>query len=142
LETFTLVSITITNMSKATQVERVSSTPGGVIGAVRAVFLGFVSVPPPRSKNQNNMIMKTQSSNRQSWAALVASLGFLVVAATSAHADYQSIVLADNPLAYYALTPATDPAGDSPDLSGNGNDGYAFQISATNGPSAYIPNAA
>jgi hypothetical protein len=56
--------------------------------------------------------------------------------------NYQSAVLADNPLAYFALNPAADPSGTSPDLTGNGNDGEASDITATNGPSPYITNAA
>ncbi len=57
-------------------------------------------------------------------------------------ADYQSVVLGDHPLAFYALNPATDPADTSPDLTGNGNDGFAYGITPAIGPSAYITNAA
>jgi autotransporter-associated beta strand protein len=56
--------------------------------------------------------------------------------------NYQSAVLADNPLAYYALNPASDPSGTSPDLSGNGNNGQAANLTAAAGPSPYITNAA
>jgi autotransporter-associated beta strand protein len=56
--------------------------------------------------------------------------------------NYQSAVLADNPLAFYALNPATDPSGVSPDLTGNGNDGTANQITPAIGPTPFITNAA
>jgi hypothetical protein len=56
--------------------------------------------------------------------------------------NYQSAVLADNPLAYYALNPGSDPSGVSPDLSGNGNDGNAYEITPATGPTPYITNAA
>lgn len=62
--------------------------------------------------------------------------------AAGAHADYQSTVLGDNPLAYYALNPAVDGTSTAPDLTGNGNNGAAANIAPATGPSAYITNAA
>ena len=56
--------------------------------------------------------------------------------------NYQSAVLADNPLAFYALNPASDPSGTSPDLTGNGNNGSASSITPATGPTPYITNAA
>jgi len=56
--------------------------------------------------------------------------------------NYQSDVLGDNPLAYYALNPGSDPSGVSPDLTGNGNNGSANDITPATGPSPYITNAA
>ena len=73
---------------------------------------------------------------------LLAAAGVALMMAATARADYQSTVLADSPLAYYALNPASDPSGVSPDLTGNGNDGVAANITAATGPSAYITNAA
>lgn len=65
-----------------------------------------------------------------------------LMVAAAARADYQSTVLTDNPLAFYALNPAVDGTSTAPDLTGNGNDGVAVNIAAATGPSAYIPNAA
>jgi autotransporter-associated beta strand protein len=69
-------------------------------------------------------------------------MGLMLMSAAAVRADYQSTVLGDNPLAYYALNPASDPAGVSPDLTGNGNNGAAANIAAVPGPTAYITNAA
>jgi len=67
----------------------------------------------------------------------------LVLLAVAAQAqNYQNAVLADNPLAFYALNPASDPTNASPDLTGNGNDGFAFNITPATGPTSYITNAA
>jgi len=67
----------------------------------------------------------------------------LSVPTTLRAGSYQSIVLGDNPLAYYALNPAVDGTSTAPDLSGNGNDGLiAGNLSYGFGPSAYITNAA
>src|SRR5580658_6131670 len=83
----------------------------------------------------------SNSTRRLSGCLLTAiSLGLMVSVADGA--NYQSVVLGDHPLAFYALNPATDPADTSPDLTGNGNDGFAFNITAASGPSAYITNAA
>ncbi len=62
----------------------------------------------------------------------------------AAHAgSYQSIVLGDNPLAFYALNPGADGNSTAPDLTGNGNDGLiAGNLAAGFGPSTYITNAA
>jgi hypothetical protein len=61
---------------------------------------------------------------------------------TNVVTNYQSAVLAANPLAYYALNPASDPSGASPDLTGNGNNGAANAITPATGPSPYLTNAA
>jgi len=71
-----------------------------------------------------------------------ACLGLVCLAGMTARADYPGTVLSDGPLAYYALNPAADPAGTSPDLTGNGNDGVAAGLAAATGPTAYITNAA
>jgi autotransporter-associated beta strand protein len=55
---------------------------------------------------------------------------------------YEGTVLGDKPLAYYPLSPGSDPAGASPDWSGNGNNGTASSISPATGASPYITNAA
>ena len=72
----------------------------------------------------------------------MAGAGVALMMAAAARADYQSTVLSDTPLAFYALNPASDPSGTSPDLTGNGNDGTAVNIAPATGPSAYITNAA
>jgi autotransporter-associated beta strand protein len=72
----------------------------------------------------------------------LACLGLASLAAGTARADYPGTVLGDSPLAYYALNPAADPAGTSPDLTGNGNTGVATNLVAAIGPTAYITNAA
>lgn len=61
---------------------------------------------------------------------------------TTVVSNYESAVLAANPLAYYALDPGADPAGVSPDLSGNGNNGLAYALTPAPGPTPYITNAA
>ncbi len=71
-----------------------------------------------------------------------ASIGIIVISAATVRADYQSTILGDNPLAYYALNPNADPAGVAPDLTGNGNDGVAVNTTGATGPSTFIPNAA
>jgi len=72
----------------------------------------------------------------------LACLGVACLAAVTARADYPGTVLGDSPLAYYALNPAADPSGTSPDLTGNGNDGVASGLIAATGPTGYITNAA
>jgi len=86
--------------------------------------------------------MKTQNSTHPFCAKLVTAIGLALITAATARADYPSTVLGDNPLAYYALNPGSDPAGTSPDLTGNGNNGAAFNIAAVPGPTPFITNAA
>jgi len=86
--------------------------------------------------------MKTQNSTRPFWAKLVTAIGLALITAATARADYPSTVLGDSPLAFYALNPGADPAGTSPDLTGNGNNGTAFNIAAVPGPTPFITNAA
>ena len=74
------------------------------------------------------------------WFAIPLSLLLLVVA--TAHADYKSTVLGDNPIAYYALDLTIDNSGTATDLSGNGNNSTYYNLSAVPGPTAYLPNAA
>ena len=73
---------------------------------------------------------------------LLTAISMVLMASNSALADYKSAVLGDNPLAYYALNPASDPTGTSPDLTGNGNDGFAYNITPVTGPTSYLTNAA
>lgn len=87
-------------------------------------------------------MITTPRSTCRSWARLLSALGLVLIGSVSARADYNSTVLADNPLAFYALNPGSDPAYDSPDLTGNGNDGYAYDLTPIQGPSPYITNAA
>jgi autotransporter-associated beta strand protein len=86
--------------------------------------------------------MKTHDFTRRFCGPLFFAISLVLITAISARADYKSTVLADNPLAYYALNPAVDGTSTAPDLSGNGNDGIAAGITAASGPSAYITNAA
>src|ERR1019366_8592989 len=86
--------------------------------------------------------MTKQNSNRHLRLWLFSAASVALMTTFTVRADYQSTVLGDNPLAYYALNPNTDPAGTSPDLSGNGNDGAAYNLAAVPGPSPYIANAA
>jgi len=65
-----------------------------------------------------------------------------LITATAVRADYPSTVLGDSPLAFYALNPGTDPANTSPDLTGNGNTGAAFNLTPVPGPTPFITNAA
>ncbi len=86
--------------------------------------------------------MKKAKTPRFFNASVLGTVAVALITASAARADYQSTVLGDNPLAYYALNPASDPANTSPDLTGNGNNGVAFNITAASGPTAYITNAA
>ncbi len=85
----------------------------------------------------NTQPLKTLFSRR-----VLPLLGLALMTAATARADYHSAVLADGPLAYYALNPATDGTSVAPDLSGNGNDGVAVGIAEAVGPSKYLTNAA
>ena len=85
--------------------------------------------------------MKKMTVVRSSRGKLASAIGLALVAAFAARADYQSTVLSDGPIAYYALNPGADGTSLSPDLSGNGNDGTDFNVSPTNGPTAFITNA-
>ncbi|HVU27215.1 MAG TPA: LamG-like jellyroll fold domain-containing protein [Verrucomicrobiae bacterium] len=86
--------------------------------------------------------MKTQSSILSTNHKIFFIVSLLTMATVISRADYQSTILGDNPLAYYALNPAADGTSVAPDLTGNGNDGLAVNIAAATGPSSYIPNAA
>jgi len=71
-----------------------------------------------------------------------AALGLALCSSAKAQTAYQSVVLADNPLAYYALNPGADGTTNAPDLSGNGNNGEPANISPATGPTEFITNAA
>ena len=70
------------------------------------------------------------------------AIGLLLTTVVSVRADYKSTVLGDNPLAYFALDLTIDSGGTATDLSGNGNDSAYYNLSASAGPTAYLPNAA
>lgn len=104
------------------------------------------SNPPTNSINCNpEYIMKIENPVRLpiTWFTVVAA-GVLAIAPL-ARADYQSTVLADNPLAFYPLNLEVDTGGTATDVSGNGNDGAYVNIFSgfnnSTGPSAYITNA-
>ena len=86
--------------------------------------------------------MKKRNAIHNTERLLFATLGLALASAANVRADYQSTVLGDNPLAYYALNPNNDPAGTSPDLTGNGNNGTAYNIYSVTGPTPYVTNAA
>jgi autotransporter-associated beta strand protein len=86
--------------------------------------------------------MNTHNSTRRFCGWFFTAIGLALMTTVTVRANYQSTVLADNPLAYYALNPAVDGNSTAPDLTGNGNDGVAVDITAASGPSAYITNAA
>src|ERR1700748_2478723 len=77
---------------------------------------------------------------RSGW--LFTAVGLLSLAAFSARADYQSTVLADKPIAYFALDLTVDNGGTATDLSGNGNSSAYYNIYPVSGPTAFLPNAA
>src|SRR5580698_2640208 len=72
------------------------------------------------------------------------AIACVALSVSAAHAgSYQSVVLGDNPLAFYALNPGADGVDTAPDLTGHGNDGLiAGNLAAGFGPSTYITNAA
>jgi hypothetical protein len=86
--------------------------------------------------------MTIKKSTHHLGSKLLTAAGLALLLAAPARANYQSTVLADNPLAFYALNPAVDGTSTAPDLTGNGNDGTAVDIAAATGPSAYLTNAA
>jgi len=95
--------------------------------------------------NSSYFTMKLQKIipglNRHARLIFVA-FGLTICAAVRAQTAYQTLVLGDNPLAYYALNPGADGTGTAPDLTGNGNNGQASGIVAGTGPSQFITNAA
>lgn len=86
--------------------------------------------------------MKTNTRSIALCKYLSVLTGLLLLTGLRARADYNSTVMADSPLAFYALNPGQDGTNDAPDLSGNGNDGAPYGIATATGPSAFITNAA
>ena len=86
--------------------------------------------------------MKIQNSTNRLRCRFLATIGLALMSIINVHADYQSTVLNDHPLAYYALDLTIDNSGTATDLSGNGNNSTYYNIYPTAGPTAYIPNAA
>ena len=92
--------------------------------------------------------MKLQKLTRGLCARTLTAIGLTLIATVSAHANYQSIVLGDNPLAYYAINPGSNNTGNpgdpytEPDLGTNGIPGAAFNMLPASGPSAFITTAA
>src|SRR5258708_33928867 len=70
--------------------------------------------------NKQNIMKKQNSTRRLCFRALFTAALALIVT-VNARAGYQSTVLGDNPLAYYALDLTIDNSGTATDLSGNGN---------------------
>jgi hypothetical protein len=86
--------------------------------------------------------MKIQNSNYRLYGKFLIAIGLMLMAVVTVRASYQSTVLNDHPLAYYALDLTIDNSGTATDLSGNGNNSAYYNIYPTTGPTAYIPNAA
>ncbi len=89
-----------------------------------------------------NLPLTTPSLTPLAGRLILGAFGLTLCVAAQAQTSYQSVVLGDAPLAYYALNPGVDGTSTAPDLTGNGNDGEAAGISAGVGPSQYITNAA
>ncbi|HEX3799712.1 MAG TPA: LamG-like jellyroll fold domain-containing protein [Verrucomicrobiae bacterium] len=85
--------------------------------------------------------MKKTNSTLLTCKKLFALLALALIFVFAARADYQSTVLADNPLAFYAVNPGVNSANSEPDLTTNGNVGYSINVYPANGPSIYITNA-
>lgn len=79
---------------------------------------------------------------RHTRCLILLTLGFMLCAPAKGQTTYQSTVLADNPLAYYALNPGVDGTANAPDLTTNGNNGNASGIASSVGPTEFITNAA
>src|SRR5262245_53229732 len=97
-----------------------------------------------RSMYAANCMLMNNPPSRIGHILLVA-FGIGLTCITAIGADYQSAVLADNPLAYYPLNLAVDTGTTSTDLSGNANHGTLVNITNTVnnvvGPSPLITNA-
>src|SRR5260221_10914925 len=90
--------------------------------------------------------MKIQNLTNRLCGRFLASVALALTTAVTARADYQSTVLADNPLAFYPINSSVDPTGTTAtDLSGNGNNGTYNgtnpEFNTVPGPSPFIPNA-
>src|ERR1700753_1363863 len=81
--------------------------------------------------------MKKQTSTRLFLARVFTVGSVAALTALNVRADYQSTVLADNPLAFYAVNPGGDVSSTEPDLTGNQNYGAVQNVTAINGPSAH-----
>lgn len=55
--------------------------------------------------------MTISNSTRRFSGCLLSAITLGLMISVAAGADYQSVVLGDHPLAFYALNPATDPSG-------------------------------
>jgi len=89
--------------------------------------------------------MKTQNSQTSThylYSRFFVAIVVLLATIVNIRADYQSIVLGDNPLAYYPLDLNVDTGSTVTDLSGNGNTAIAYNLSNVPGPSPFITNAA
>src|SRR5450756_736119 len=89
------------------------------------------------------MKMKTQTSTSTChvYGWFLAAIGLMLMTMVYKRQDYQSTVLGDSPLLYYALDSSVT-GGTATDLSGNGDNGNSFNLTAVSGPSPYITSAA
>ena len=86
--------------------------------------------------------MNTKNSIHRLYGRFHIAIGLMLMTVVSVRADYQSTVLNDHPLAYYALNLIVDNSGTATDLSGNGNNSSYYNIYPASGPTAYITNSA
>jgi autotransporter-associated beta strand protein len=86
--------------------------------------------------------MKQSNTLHSICGRLSVAVGLVLMTIASARADYKNTVLADSPIAYYALDLTIDTNGTATDSSGNGNDSTYYNIYPSAGPSVYLPNAA
>ncbi|HMD55467.1 MAG TPA: hypothetical protein VKJ65_13040, partial [Phycisphaerae bacterium] len=86
--------------------------------------------------------MKIQNSIHRLYGKFLIAIGLMLMTVVSVRANYQSTVLGNNPLAYYALNLIIDNSGTATDLSGNGNNSSYYNIYPAPGPTPYITNSA
>jgi Concanavalin A-like lectin/glucanases superfamily/Immunoglobulin domain len=98
------------------------------------------------NKNQNKTKMKTQKVMYCLRGRLTIAVAVMLITAASAHADYQSTILGDNPIGYWPLSlyDANATNGIATDMSGNANNGAYVNISPGYnnilGPTGFITN--
>jgi fibronectin-binding autotransporter adhesin len=86
--------------------------------------------------------MKIQNSIHRHYGRFPIPIGLMLITVVSVRANYQSTVLSNNPLAYYALNITNNSGGGTAtDLSGNGNNSSYYNIFPASGPTAYITNS-
>jgi len=102
-----------------------------------------IRFPTQTGPSNNQLNMKIYNSTTISVCGrFLTAIGLLLMTMVTARADYQSTVLGDTPLLYYALDSSVTN-GTATDLTGNGDNGNAYNLTAApSGPSPYITGAA